>query len=108
MFRQNQSQRTGPKCVCQLFGQFRNIRCDRRQLIAISDMHNQRIKTRTLFGFEDSCDCGCVKSIGPETVNRFRWKRHKVPSLQKRCSFYYVCPGSLRSFQAKMNIVAYV
>src|SRR2546430_7992603 len=74
-FRQNHCEWAGPKLVGQLQNQLliqlRNID-NFLQPIAIGQMNNERIKSRTFFSFENFRDGHRVECISGESVNCFR------------------------------------
>ena len=61
------------------------------QPLIVRQMNNQRIETRALFRFENSCDCNRIERISRESVNGFCWERDNLAF--RSSSTTALCPG---------------
>ena len=87
LFRQQQSQRSGPEAISQLLDE----RCDGRrhfrdeiELLFVREVDDERVKGGALLRFEDFRDGGGVQRIGGESVNGLRGQGDDLAGAQER------------------------
>ena len=81
--RQNERQRTGPKCPRQLFRRIRPRPDAAFGHFDARDVNNNRIVRRPAFDLENFGDGFFVERIGGQAINRLRRQRHNFTRAQQ-------------------------